>query len=188
MKTRAKPKRIAQPPRFADGFTITTDKLATPNKHWHRWAKATITNAQRDHARLGTMAMLNLPNIEKMGYRVRIIWHAGGVRLDNDNLAAGLKWIRDGIAAAYGVDDSDPRWEWEYRQAPKIDGWRGVRVRFMDESFADEMAGKIVDRLMIIYASSATENRPVLMFKENTDITQLATAIAAAKSQIEKDI
>ena len=38
-------------------------------------------------------------------------------RLDTDNLAAGFKALRDGIADRLGVDDADPRVEWRYEQA-----------------------------------------------------------------------
>lgn len=36
--------------------------------------------------------------------------------LDGDNLQAGLKALRDGIADRLGVDDADPRVAWEYAQ------------------------------------------------------------------------
>ena len=37
-------------------------------------------------------------------------------RLDDDNLAAGFKALRDGIADRLGVDDADPRVTWRYAQ------------------------------------------------------------------------
>lgn len=36
--------------------------------------------------------------------------------LDTDNLAAGLKAVRDGVALWLQVDDADPRIEWRYAQ------------------------------------------------------------------------
>jgi len=36
--------------------------------------------------------------------------------LDGDNLAAGLKAVRDGVADALGVNDADPRVTWAYAQ------------------------------------------------------------------------
>jgi len=36
--------------------------------------------------------------------------------LDDDNLAAGFKPLRDAIAQTLGIDDSDPRVRWEPRQ------------------------------------------------------------------------
>lgn len=37
-------------------------------------------------------------------------------KLDGDNLQAGFKALRDGIAKRLGVDDADPRVEWKYDQ------------------------------------------------------------------------
>lgn len=36
--------------------------------------------------------------------------------IDDDNLAAGFKPLRDAIAETLGIDDSDPRVRWEPRQ------------------------------------------------------------------------
>lgn len=36
--------------------------------------------------------------------------------LDNDNLIAGCKALRDAIAHSLGLDDGDPRIDWQYRQ------------------------------------------------------------------------
>lgn len=36
--------------------------------------------------------------------------------LDDDNLVAGAKALRDAIATSLGVDDADTRLKWEYRQ------------------------------------------------------------------------
>ena len=41
----------------------------------------------------------------------------GARRLDDDNLAAAFKHVRDGIAEWCGLDDGSPRWEWRYEQA-----------------------------------------------------------------------
>ena len=37
-------------------------------------------------------------------------------RLDDDNLAAACKALRDGIAEALGVDDGSPTLRWSYGQ------------------------------------------------------------------------
>lgn len=49
-------------------------------------------------------------------------------KLDTDNLAGALKACRDGIAAALGVDDGDPRVAWVYRQEPCKAGEQHVAV------------------------------------------------------------
>jgi hypothetical protein len=38
-------------------------------------------------------------------------------RLDDDNLSASFKAVRDQIAEAAGLDDGDARWTWLYAQA-----------------------------------------------------------------------
>lgn len=37
-------------------------------------------------------------------------------RLDSDNLASAFKYVRDSVAACYGVDDGDERYTWVYQQ------------------------------------------------------------------------
>lgn len=47
-------------------------------------------------------------------------------QLDDDNLAASGKHVRDGIADALGIDDRDPRVRWRYEQAKGIGHSRGM--------------------------------------------------------------
>lgn len=44
------------------------------------------------------------------------ITRVGPRRLDDDNLAAACKYVRDAVAAAYGEDDGGPLYEWRYAQ------------------------------------------------------------------------
>lgn len=53
--------------------------------------------------------------------------------LDNDNLAAAFKAVRDGVAAALGIDDRDPRVRWAYAQER---GPAAVRIRLEPASAA----------------------------------------------------
>jgi len=48
--------------------------------------------------------------------------------LDSDNLASGLKAVRDGVADALGVDDGTSRIEWRYAQERGKPGEYAVRV------------------------------------------------------------
>lgn len=48
--------------------------------------------------------------------------------LDSDNAVASMKYIRDGLADAIGVDDGDERLTWEYRQEKSRRGRHAVRV------------------------------------------------------------
>lgn len=46
--------------------------------------------------------------------------------LDKDNLARSIKSVQDQIAQAFGVDDGDSRWDWNYEQGTGQD--YGVHV------------------------------------------------------------
>ena len=48
--------------------------------------------------------------------------------LDTDNLASGLKAVRDGVADALGMDDGSSRIEWRYAQERRKPGEYAVRV------------------------------------------------------------
>lgn len=45
-----------------------------------------------------------------------VIARVGMRMLDDDNLAAACKYVRDQIAAEVGVDDGSPLYTWKYRQ------------------------------------------------------------------------
>lgn len=47
--------------------------------------------------------------------------------LDSDNLAGGMKHLRDAIAATLGMDDGDSRLRWCYGQV-QTHGGEGVMV------------------------------------------------------------
>lgn len=47
---------------------------------------------------------------------VVVIIRVGPRRLDDDNLAASCKYVRDQVAAACGVDDGSPLYTWRYEQ------------------------------------------------------------------------
>ncbi len=52
--------------------------------------------------------------------------------LDTDNLASGLKAVRDGVADALGVDDGSSRIEWRYAQERGRPGEYAVRVEIRE--------------------------------------------------------
>lgn len=51
--------------------------------------------------------------------------------LDGDNLQGALKAVRDGVADALGVDDSDPRISWGYAQRRGAKKQHAVHVRIV---------------------------------------------------------
>lgn len=50
--------------------------------------------------------------------------------LDDDNLRAALKSVRDGIADKLGIKDNDPRVTWEYAQEKCPRKTYGVRIEW----------------------------------------------------------
>lgn len=79
------------------------------------------------HGRIGT---LRGPGV----YVVKLTRERGprGRRLDDDNLRAGMKAVRDGVADALGVDDGSDRVRWEYDDVP-ASAW-GVLVHVRVEA------------------------------------------------------
>jgi hypothetical protein len=63
----------------------------------------------------------------RLEVRIAII-RIGPRLLDSDNATYAAKPLRDAIAASLGVDDADPRLEWEYLQI-KSSGSPGVLVK-----------------------------------------------------------
>lgn len=59
--------------------------------------------------------------------RIHLVRIAPG-RLDDDNLVAGFKATRDGIADWLGVDDGDPLLKWTYDQERGAPGEYKTRV------------------------------------------------------------
>lgn len=49
--------------------------------------------------------------------------------LDDDNLQASAKHVRDGVADAFGLDDRNPRLAWNYAQERGRPKYYGVRIR-----------------------------------------------------------
>ena len=88
---------------------------------WRR--KSARAKRQREITGLYVRRM-DLPQMPVTVRMVRI-----GKRLMDvgDNLPSSLKHVRDEIAAVYGVDDGDERWDWRYEQ--EIGDEYGVRVK-----------------------------------------------------------
>ena len=83
-------------------------------------AKAKRVQGQRDGARAQMIACQSWKAAAwvaaKSGVRI-LITRIAPRKLDDDNLAYACKAIRDGVALAIGIDDGDPRLEWEYDQS-----------------------------------------------------------------------
>ena len=92
--------------------------LANTRGHWSK--KARLVKSHRDLARLivpwhPTPCTVTLTRIAPRA-------------LDDDNLVAAFKGIRDGIADKFGIDDRDPRVVWKYAQERGRPKERAIRV------------------------------------------------------------
>ena len=74
-----------------------------------------------------------------MGYRISLIAMLRRT-LDSDNLVGSQKPLRDAIAATLGLDDADPRLNWEYAQV-KTTGQEGVIVK-IESHFPGSKTGR----------------------------------------------
>jgi hypothetical protein len=103
---------------------------STANLREHWAAKAKRASEHRAAARmvLGTRARGFVPAIVTLT-------RVAPRRLDDDNLAAAFKNIRDGVADAIGVDDRDPRITWLYEQTA---GNYAVRISLQGGDAATE--------------------------------------------------
>lgn len=98
-----------------DGMRLVNETNAREN-HFERSRRAKV---QREGAKVRAMAALRRAGLFKLpeGARVHIeIVRIGVGRLDDDNLHASGKHVRDGIADALGIDDGSKRLSWDYDQ------------------------------------------------------------------------
>lgn len=98
-------------------FTVAPCRLsvlANASRHIHHMTRARHAKAVKELFACATCEAI-------LGFRdtvpaVVTITRVGPRPLDPDNLAGACKHAQDGIAAALGVDDGDPRCSWQYRQ------------------------------------------------------------------------
>ena len=103
---------------------------STPNKREHWTAKAKRTSAHRQTAYYAMKAH-RAPRWDRIKVRLtRVAPRA----MDDDNLAAGFKAVRDGIADWLAIDDGSARVVWEYAQAKGAVREYAVRVQVIDWS------------------------------------------------------
>jgi hypothetical protein len=105
---------------------------STPNKREHWAAKARRTSLHRTTAHYALKENL-APRWSRI--KVRLIRVAPRA-MDSDNLAAGFKAVRDGVADWLGIDDGSDRVVWEYAQTKGAVREYMVRVQVVDWSAA----------------------------------------------------
>lgn len=87
----------------------------TANCRWH-WAKRAKYAKQCRTAAFMAARLQGIREPPNGAFVVRLV-RIGKRRMDSDGLAISFKGVRDGIAAAMGIDDGDPRITWQYDQA-----------------------------------------------------------------------
>jgi len=103
---------------------VRTWSEANQRGHWGKRARR--AKKQREAARLLVRAARIA--IPKSGSVAITLTRIAPRVLDTDNLASGLKAVRDGVADALGVDDGSFRIEWRYAQERGKPGEYAVRV------------------------------------------------------------
>jgi hypothetical protein len=103
---------------------VRTWSEANQRGHWGKRARR--AKKQRAAARLLVRAARAV--LPKSGTVAITLTRIAPRALDTDNLAAGLKAVRDGVADALRVDDGSSRIEWRYAQEKGKPDEYAVRV------------------------------------------------------------
>ena len=87
--------------------------LTNQREHWSKKYKR--SKVERGSAGLALRG--RMPRIDGVGAEfVVTIGRIAPRKLDDDNLRAAAKSVRDGVADFLGIDDGDARIEWRYEQ------------------------------------------------------------------------
>lgn len=94
-----------------------------PNRrdHWAARAKRMRSHRRSAHLATATLSARSLPCVV-------MLTRVAPRRLDDDNLRAALKGVRDGIADRLGIADNDPRADWQYGQRSGKPGEYAVTI------------------------------------------------------------
>ncbi len=103
-------------------FTVPLKTVSGSNVREHWAVRAKRVKAER------RKVWAKWPRPARLPILLRVtMTRLGGRELDDDNLRAALKGVRDQVAAQLGVDDRTPLVHWDYEQRPG--GEAGVLVR-----------------------------------------------------------
>ncbi len=117
---------------------VRTWSEANQRGHWGKRARR--AKKQREAAGLLVRtARCALPN---SGDVTIMLTRIAPRALDTDNLASGLKAVRDGVADALGVDDGSARIEWRYSQERRKPGEYAVLVEIHFSGPVQDQEGK----------------------------------------------
>lgn len=107
--------------------------------HWS--ARSARAAAQRHGARLTMKGLMRKPP-EAAGYRIRMT-RVAQRKLDDDNLAAALKHIRDGIADWIGINDGSDRLLWQCADVSAGRAVYGVLIEVWERTEAEIQAARL---------------------------------------------
>ena len=120
-------------------FTIPVTLANLANTRMHPLKRARVVKKLREAARLcATSATRSdqrrLPADVTLARMCRNKGRGCGQMMDDDNLVAALKPIRDGIADAFGAKNDNAGWTWRYDQS--LSDEDGVFVQIVVADFA----------------------------------------------------
>lgn len=92
---------------------ISIKAVSVANLRLHWAAKAKLAKSQRVRTKAALEAQAAVAPFLPLTI---VLTRVGPRTLDTDNLASSLKAVRDGVADWIGVDDGDPRLDWQYQQ------------------------------------------------------------------------
>ncbi len=101
---------------------IELPSLANSRLHWRRMTS--LKRGQRWATHISMKKCRESAAVPALPLVVTITRH-GPRKLDDDNLAAACKYVRDQIAEEVGMDDGSPLYTWVYKQ---VTGPYGVDV------------------------------------------------------------
>lgn len=101
---------IRQPSVKEVSIEMTLPSLANKRMKWQKLVR--IKNEQKERVARALKLVEPLPPFPVAVTVTRV----GPRPMDYDNLVSSIKYVRDQVAEAVGVDDGDPGYQWTYRQ------------------------------------------------------------------------
>lgn len=110
-------------------LAIKTVSLLNKREHWRATARRKKLHRAQVALILRSIGHPTLPVV------CRLVRKTAGMKaLDaHDNLPSSQKNVCDEIAKWLGIDDSDPRIQWQYSQEKSGKGDYGIRIEFLQE-------------------------------------------------------
>lgn len=112
-------------------FSIPIRLPSLPNTRWD-WRKLMgFKSKQKKTVQRYMIAALREQEIPDLPLRVTLT-RVGKRKLDDDNLAAAFKYVRDQVAELIGPDDGDVyAYQWKYRQ--RVEGRYSIEVEIQTQ-------------------------------------------------------